>query len=263
MSLQEAQCIVHANETCGYLNAQCSTFSINDIDILDGQRLDMSDYIYCLVPYSIALPMIVMSCYSRENLGSRAGGVNLSTIYIFLLISFVLRCLWLLSRGLGFWDIETRVVQTTTCSMCLACTWNIIPHLFNRLAVLSYFTAYTCVCKIWLDVWAKSESLSGKNMSFEDANKRLRNNTSQGKGKISSSIFTDAITDDDGGDFDGGTNTNSMVEENKTFSSVSPNSSSMEDAPAIRICGCNITLFIFILNIWMYVKSICLLNINN
>ena len=74
---------------------------------------------------------------------------------------------------------------------------------------------------------------------------------------------TNAITDDDGGDFDGGTNTNGMVEENETFSSVSPNSSSMEDAPAIRICGCNITLFIFILNIWMYVKSICLLNINN
>ena len=262
MSLQEAQCVVHANETCGYLNAQCSTFLINTIDILDNQRLDMSDYIYCLVPYAIALPMIVMSCYSRENMGSRAAGVDLTTVYIFLLISFVLRCLWLLAKGLGFWDIETRVVQDTRCSMCLACTWNIIPHLFNRLAVLSYFTAYTCVCKIWLDVWAKSESLSGMNRSFENANKRLRS-SGQGTREISTSIFSNAIAHDDGDNFNGDTNNNSMVQENETFSSVSPNSSSMEDAPAIRICGCNITLFIVILNVWMYVKNICLLNLNN
>ena len=148
----QEHCIVHANKTCGYLNSQCSTLLMNNIDILDHQFVDMSDYIYCLIPYGLALPLILLSCCSRESIDANTKLMNLNIVYVFLLISFTLRCFWLFARGFGFWDIETRVIQKEDCSTCLACTWATIPHLFNRVAVLTYFTAYTCVCKIWLDV---------------------------------------------------------------------------------------------------------------
>ena len=63
----QEHCIVHANKTCGYLNSQCSTLLMNNIDILDHQFVDIV-IIYVLAPYGLAMPLILLSCCSRESI---------------------------------------------------------------------------------------------------------------------------------------------------------------------------------------------------
>ena len=227
-------CFVSPNATCGYRNAECSVPRFRHMDILDPDVVKV-DYVYCLMAYTVSLPLILVSCCSRESIVKNKNAARLSNVYVCLLISFTLRCFWLVSKGFGIWDDDSRVVQNENCSMCFACTWTFIPHLFNRFSVLAFFTAYSCVCKIWLDVWANNdERMSAKMVASSRAVSRAGR---QGKRSFSSFATENRESIDDTTDAQPSTG-------------IGP---SEEHAPAARICCCNVTLFIVILNFWVYV----------
>lgn len=225
-----AGCSVNPNATCGYRNAECSVPRFSHMDVLDPKVVNV-DYVYCLIAYAVSLPLVLLSCCSRESIVKNKNAAKLNNVYICLLISFTLRCFWLISKGFGIWDDDTRVVQSENCSMCFACTWTFIPHLFNRFSVLSYFTAYSCVCKIWLDVWANNdERMGAQTVALSRAGR-------QGKRSFSSFAM------ENNGSVDGTTDAMPSAD-------TGP---SEEHGATARICCCNVTLFIIILNFWVYV----------
>ena len=203
------------------------------MDVLDPGVVKV-DYVYCLIAYAVSLPLILISCCSRESIAKNKNAAKLSNVYICLLISFTLRCFWLISKGFGIWDDDTRVVQKENCSMCFACTWTSIPHIFNRVSVLSFFTAYSCVCKIWLDVWANNDERMGTHTVISA---RAKNNLERGGRSFSSFAVENTGSIDDATDATSSTDIDAQE----------------EHAPAARICCCNVTLFIILLNFWVYV----------
>ena len=60
-------CFVSPNATCGYRNAECSVPRFSHMDVLDPKVVN-ADYVYCLIAYAVSLPLVLLSCCSRESI---------------------------------------------------------------------------------------------------------------------------------------------------------------------------------------------------